>query len=119
MKEIIFKMNSPTEAEQMVSLLIRNGFKPTEAKINYSLTEVSSVKLSKVTSFPLILIGTLNGCKTRVAVTPLSIGSPCEGSYALRKILKTANFYFEEKDLFTTRCFNSKTGRVALTITLK
>ena len=119
MKEIILKMDTPREAEQMVSMLIQNGFKPIEAKINYSLRENSSVKLSRVTSFPLILTGTLNGNITRVAVTPLSIGSCCDGSYALRKILKVAKFSFEERDLFTIRKFNPDTGRLTLTFTLK
>ena len=119
MKEIILKMDSPKEAAQMVSVLFRNGFKPTEAKINYSLKENSSIKLSRITSFPLILSGTLNGHKTRVAVTPLAVGSHCEGAYALRKILKAANFYFEERDLFTIRKFNPETGRLSLTITQK
>lgn len=119
MKEIILKMDSPTEAAQLVSVLLQNGFKPTEAKINYSLKENSSVKLSRVTHFPLILTGNLNGCQTRVAVTPLAVGSHCEGSYALRKILKEANFYFEERDLFTIRRFNPDTSRLTLTITQK
>lgn len=119
MKEIILKMDSPKEAAQFVLILFQNGFKPTEAKLNYSLRENSSVKLSKVTSFPLILTGTLNGHQTRVAVTPLAVGSSCEGSYALRKILKAANFYVEERDLFTIRRFNPKTGRLSLTFTQK
>lgn len=119
MKEIILKMDSPKEAAQLVSVLLQSGFKPTEAKINYSLKESSSVRLNRVTSFPLILTGILNGTQTRVAVTPLSVGSHCEGSYALRKILKAANFYFEERDLFTIRRFNPETGRLSLTITQK
>ena len=119
MKEIILKLDSPKEAAELVSVLLQNGFKPTEAKINYSLKENSSVKLSKVTSFPLILTGSLNGRQTRVAVTPLAVGSYSEGSYALRKILKAANFYFEERDLFTLRRFNPETGRMSLIITQK
>lgn len=119
MKEIILKMDSPKEAAQIVSVLFKSGFKPTEAKINFSLRETSSVKLNRVTSFPLILTGILNGSETRVSVTPLVAGSHCEGSYALRKILKEANFYFEEKDLFTIRRFNPDTGRLTLTITQK
>lgn len=119
MKEIILKMDSPKEAAQIVSVLFQNGFKPTEAKINYSLRESSSIRLSRVTSFPLILTGTLNGHETRVAITPLVAGSHCEGSYALRKILKEANFYFEERDLFTIRRFNPDTGRLTLTFTQK
>ena len=119
MKEIILKMDSPKESEQIVCLLFRNGFKPIEAKITYSLREVSSVKLSRVTSFPLLLTGTLNGKKTRVAVTPLVVGHYCDGSYALRNILKAAKFYHEERDLFTIRKFNPDTGRLILTFTQK
>ena len=33
MKEIILKMDSPKEAAQIVSVLFKSGFKPTEAKI--------------------------------------------------------------------------------------
>ena len=116
MNEIVLKVASPAEAVQIVSALLRSGFHPTEAAINYNLNKEPSVKLSKVTDFPLILTGTLNGHDMRVAVSQLTIGRPCEGSYALRKILKTAEFYFEEKDLFTTRRFNPDTNRISLSI---
>lgn len=112
-------MDTPKEAAQFVSLLFSNGFNATEATINYSLNKTPSVKLSKVKDFPLILTGTLNGHEMRVAVTPLAIGRRCEGSYALRKILKAGNFYIEENDLFTIRRFHPKTGRLSLTITQK
>ena len=119
MKEIILKMDSPKEAEQIVYLLFQNGFKPIEAKLTYSLRETPSIRLSRVTSFPLLLTGTLNGKKTRVAVSPLVIGRYCDGSYALRNILKAAKFHYEERDLFTIRKFNPDTGRLTLTFTQK
>lgn len=119
MKEIILKMDSPKEAEQIVCLLFRNGFKPIEAKVSYNLRETPSIRLSRVTNFPLLLTGTLNGRKIRVAVTPLVVGCHCDGSYALRNILKAAKFYYEERDLFTIRRFNPDTGRLSLTYTLK
>ena len=116
MNEIVLKPPTPAEAAKLVSVLLKNGFTPTEATIKYSLREYPSVKLSNVKDFPLILTGTLNGYQMRVSVSQLEIGRHCEGSYSLRKILKEAGFYFEEKDLFTTRRFNLSTGRLNMTI---
>ena len=110
MNEIVLKAANPSEAIQLVSVLLQNGFKPLVATIHCSISKEPSVKLSKVRDFPLILTGTLNGHEMRVAVSQLAVGRPCDGSYALRRILKISHFYFEEKDLFTTRHLNPKTG---------
>lgn len=116
MNEIVLKPPSPAQAAKLVSILLKNGFKPAEATIKYNLKEPPSVKLSTVKDFPLILTGTLDGQQMRVSVSQLEVGRYCEGAYALRQILKEAGFYFEEKDLFTTRHFNQDTGRMNLTI---
>ena len=116
MNEIVLKPPSPAQAVKLVSILLKNGFKPTDAIIKYSLRERTSVKLSNVKDFPLILIGTLDGLPMRVSVSQLEVGRYCEGSYALKKILKEAGFYFEEKDLFTIRRFDKDTGRMSLLI---
>ena len=116
MNEIVLKPPSSAQAVKLVSILLKNGFNPTDAIIKYSLKEHTSVKLSNVKDFPLILTGTLDSSPIRVAVSQLEVGRYCEGAYALRKILKEAGFYIEEKDLFTIRCFNKDTGRLKLTI---
>lgn len=110
MKEIILKMGSPKEAAQVVLLLYQSGFTPHTATISYSIREKLPVKIRKLADYPLVLEGIFNGHELRVAVTPLAVGSSCEGSYALKKILKAANFYIEEPDLFTLRKFNRETG---------
>lgn len=109
MREIILKMDSPTEAAQFASVLFQNGFKAQKAIINYNIRR-NSVKIKKLSDYPLILEGMLNGHEMRVAIAPLAIGNFSEGSCALRKILKTANFYVVEKDLFTLSRFNTQTG---------
>lgn len=116
MNEIVLKPPTPEQAVNLVSILLKNGFNPTEATIKYSLKEFPSVKLSNVKDFPLILTGTLDGYQMRVSVSQLEVGRHCDGSYALRKILKESGFYFEEMDLFTIRRFNQETGRLNLTI---
>lgn len=116
MNEIVLKPPSPAQAVKLVSILLKNGFNPTDAIIKYSLKEHTSVKLSNVKDFPLILMGTLDGSPMRVAVSRLEVGRYCEGAYSLRKILKEAGFYIEEKDLFTIRAFSKDTGCLNLTI---
>jgi len=115
MNEIVLKAPSPKQAANLVSILLRNGFKVTEATIQFSLKENPSVKLSNVKDFPLVLKGTLDGYPMRVSVSQIEIGRHSDGSNALRKILKEIGFYFEERDLFTTKCFNLNTGRISLT----
>lgn len=115
MNEIVLKPATPKQAANLVSILLKNGFKPTQAIVQYSLRECPSVKLSNVKDFPLILIGTLDGHTMRVSVSQIEVGRYCEGSYALRKILKEIGFHFEEMDLFTTRRFNINTGRLSMT----
>lgn len=110
MREIILKMDSPKEAVQFTLVLFENGFKPHKAIINYNIRRKLPVKIKKLSDYPLILEGILNGHEMRVAITPLAIGDFSDGSCALRKILKAANFYIEEKDLFTLRRFNPNTG---------
>ena len=116
MNEIVLKPPSPAQAAKLVSILLKNGFNATEATIKYSLKEPPSIKLRNVKDFPLVLTGTLDGCQMRVSVSQLEIGHHCEGSFALRKILKEAGFYFEEKDLFTLRRFDRDTGRLSMVI---
>lgn len=116
MNEIVLKPPSPAQAVKLVSILLKNGFNPTEATIKYSLNKYPSVKLSNVKDFPLTLTGTLDGYRMRVSVSQLEVGRHCDGTYALRKILKEAGFYFEEKDLFTLRRFNHSNGCLNMTI---
>lgn len=119
MKEIIFKMENPKEAVEMVSLLCQNGFKAKKATISYDIHKKVPVKIRKLADYPLILEGCLNGHSMRVAVTPLAIGSFCDGSYALKRILKMTNFYMEDIEIFTAKRFNPTTGRLYLTLNLK
>jgi len=119
MKDIILKMESPQEAAQKVLLLFRNGFKADQAIINYNNRQPLPVKIKKLSDYPLILNGTLNGHGIRVSVTPLSIGHYCAGSYALKKILKTGHFYIEDLDLFTLRKFNPDTSCINIMLTLR
>ena len=116
MNEIVLKPPSPKQATDLVSILIKNGFKPTDATIQFNLRKSPSVKLSNVKDFPLILTGTFDGHPMRVSVSQLEAGRHTAGAYALRKILKEAGFYFEEIDLFTVKRFNPKTGCLYLTI---
>jgi len=116
MKEIILKMDSPKEAAQVVLLLYQNGFNPHTATINYSIREKLPVKIRKIADYPLVLEGIFNKHELRVAITPLAIGSSCEGTYALRKILKAANFYIEDSTLYTLKNFDINTGRLNLRI---
>ncbi len=118
MKEIILKMDSPQEAAQMVLVLFQNGFKPRKAIISYNIRKPLPVKIKKLADYPLVLEGSLNGHEMRVAVTPLAIGRYCPGSDALRKILKSAHFYIEDRDLFTIRRFNQETGCAHFTLIL-
>lgn len=116
MNEIVLKPENPKQAVSLVSILFKNGFKPTEATIQYSLRQSPSVKLSNVKDFPLILSGTMDGYPMRVSVSQLVAGRYCEGSYALKKILKEAGFYFEERDIFTVKHFNIDTGRLCMNL---
>ena len=116
MNEIVLKPASPKQAATLVSVLLKNGFNPTEATIQYSLRDYPSVKLSNVKDFPLILKGTLDGSPMRVSVSQVEVGRYSDGSYALKKILKEAGFYFEERDLFTVKRFNINTGRLCMTL---
>ena len=118
MKEIILKMDSPQEAAEMVLVLFQNGFKPRKAIISYNIRKPLPVKIKKLADYPLLLEGFFNGHEMRVAVTPLTIGSSCNGTYALRKILKTAHFYIEDIELFTLRRFNQETGCANFTLIL-
>lgn len=117
MREIILKMDSPLEAVQYTTLLFQNGFHPRKAIISYSIRKKVPVKIKKLEDYPLILEGVLNGHDMRVAVTPLSIGHWGDGATALRKILKTANFYIDDKDIFTLKRFNQEAGCAYFTLT--
>jgi len=115
MNEIVLKPATPKQAANLVSLLLKNGFNATDAIVQYSLREHPSVKLSNVKDFPLILTGTMDGHTLRVSVSQIEVGRYCEGSYALKKILKEIGFHFEERDLFSARRFNINTGRFSMT----
>lgn len=119
MKEIILKMDSPKEAVDMISLLCKNGFKPYKATLSYNIREKLPVKIKKLADYPLILEGIFNGHEMRVAVTPLAIGSFCDGSYALRRILKMTDFYMDDLEIFTLKRFNPNTGYLHLTLLQK
>ena len=119
MKEIILKMSSPKEALQFASIILQNGFKAYKATISYDSTRKLPVKIRKLSDYPLILEGFLNKQKTRIAITPLSVGNFSDGSYALRQILRVANFNVEDKDLFTMKNFNRQTGYLHMTILQK
>ena len=116
MNEIVLKPGSPKQAANLVSALLKSGFNPTTATIQYSLRENTSVKLSNVKDFPLILTGTMDGYRMRISVSQLEAGRHSDGAYALRRILKEAGFYFEERDLFTTKRFNINSGRLLMTL---
>lgn len=119
MKEIILKMDSPKEAVEMVSLLCQNGFKPHKATISYNIRKKLPVKIKKLADYPLILEGILNGHEMRVAVTPLAIGSFCDGAYAMRRILKLTNFYMDDIEIFSLKRFNTNTGYLHLSLLQK
>lgn len=108
MKEIIIKMDSPKEAESLVLLLFKNGFKVNTAIVRYNLRTGIPVKFRRLDQYPLTLHGTLNGRETRVLVSPLAAGSRCDGSYSLMKILKAASFYIEPDNIFTICKFNQE-----------
>ena len=117
MKEIIFKMGTPTEALNITRLLFRNGFEPTKAIIKYNLGRGLPGKIKKLDDYPLRLEGIYNGHELRVLVTPLAAGCSCEGSRALYHILRNASFPIEERELTTVR--NVKNGEVNLVLSRK
>ena len=115
MKEIIIKMESPKEAEDLVLLLFKNGYKIRSAHVRYNLRKGVPVKFRRLDQYPLTLSGTYNGTETRLLVSPLAAGIRASGSYSLLKILKAANFCVEPDDILTVRRFNPSTGVLDLT----
>ena len=116
MKEIILKMDSAQEAVQFTLLLFENGFNPSKATISYDSRRPLPVKIRKLEDYPLVLEGQLNGHPLRVAVTPLEIGCFSNAAYGLRKILKTAQFYIDDRDIFSKHRFHPD-GYISLTLT--
>jgi len=110
MKEIIIKMDTPKEAENLVLLLFKNGYKPKSAHVRYNLRKGVPVRFRRLDQYPLTLHGTYNGTETRLLVSPMAAGISAAGSYSLIKILKAADFYVEPDDILTVRRFNSTTG---------
>lgn len=117
MKEIIFKMGTPSEALNITRLLLRNGFEPTKATITYNLSKGLPGEIKKLSDYPLRLEGIYNGHELRVLVTPLAAGCSCEGSRALYHILRAASFPIEERDITTIR--NARNGEVNMFLSHK
>jgi len=115
MKEIIIKMETPKEAEDLVLLLFKNGYKVKSAEVRYNLRKGTPIKFRRLDQYPLTIHGLYNDTETRLLVSPLAAGIRAAGSYSLIKILKAAQFYVEPDDILTVRRFNPTTGILDLT----
>ena len=116
--EIIFKASSPKEAETLVLSVLKTGFIPRTATIQYNVRKGLPGRIRKINDYPLILEGYLNGSPMRISVTPLAVGSKCDGAYSLHKILKVCGFSIDNSEIFTIRKVDDE-GWIKFTLTRK
>lgn len=115
MSKIVINASSPNVSEKATLALLEGGFVANSASIQYNLRKGASFD-EDFHKYPLILEGRLAGCPTIIYVNSLSAGFGNTGSHALVKILNTAGFSFDEKNILTGRLLNHSTGMIEFKI---